>query len=741
MIRLACFELRKIWGKPSFLFSIAILLTVNLLLLSYLHLPDSETPSLSENKKLVSDLLTLNDEERLDYIIELEQKVDGLRFVRDVLNMQGLSDERGSIFAEEEMNRRPGLFEQYVDLYQQGDYLIYTDTLEKEQALVGEYFSEAMQVASYNEYLQSIQSNRDQLQSISIFSSAEEATFSSRNIEKSANDYVLLLSSGVNWLPAKAVKSAMENIWADMMLILGMFLFVGALIIEEKEKGLFYITRVSKYGRFTSISAKLMALFIHCVLTTSMIYGSNLLFFEATIGLGDLMVKLQSLAPYMESALDMKIIAFIVCSIATKGIVLFALGSLLTAISIFSNKAFIPYLAGVGTIALSWILYHLIPVHSPLNLLKYVNLIGLLKTENLYGRYLNFNIVGYPISRLALSWLMICLFVIIGVVLTVFLFVRSGSMEIKKVGFTLPIPFRPHANLFFYEAYKILITNRTLIVLLLFILLLGGQNLSKEYHLSAQEDYYQTMMLELEGELTAEKEEMIRMEEERYEKAFAKIEAIDQMVDQGEITEDVGETMKQSYYGVISFYPEFKRVFGQYENILNSGGRFVYDTGYLYLFGIIDHGYMINLLFILLALVFGFANIISMEYEKGSWHILKPTTMGKKKIIGRKMVFTLLSAAMLLIIPWICKSIAIHKVYPMNELGSAIQAIPHYHGFSLQLPVWGFIAGTIILQFLFIGTISLLILIISGWRKNHLQSLFFSLLIFILPLLLIMIIF
>ena len=95
MIRLACFELRKIWGKPSFLFSIAILLTVNLLLLSYLHLPDSETPSLSENKKLVSDLLTLNDEERLDYIIELEQKVDGLRFVRDVLNMQGLSDERG----------------------------------------------------------------------------------------------------------------------------------------------------------------------------------------------------------------------------------------------------------------------------------------------------------------------------------------------------------------------------------------------------------------------------------------------------------------------------------------------------------------------------------------------------------------------------------------------------------------------------------------------------------------------
>lgn len=741
MIRLACFELRKIWGKPSFLFSIAILLTVNLLLLSYIHLSDRETPSLSENKVLVGDLLQLSDKERMDYITELAEKVEGLLFVRDVLNMQARSDEMGTMLAEGEMKRKPGLFEQYIDLYQQGDYLIYTDTLEREQALVGAYFAEAMQVASYDEYLQSVQNNRDQLHSISIFSNEEEETFSSRNIEKSANDYAVLHPSGVNWSPAKAVKSAMENIWTDLIMILGLFLFVGALIVEEKEKGLFYITRPSRYGGFTSISAKLMALFIHCVVLASVIYGGNLLFFEGAIGLGDLLIKLQSLAPYMESALDMKIITYIILSIATKGIVLFAFGSFLTAISIFSNKTFIPYLAGVGMIALSWLSYQFIPVHSTWNVLKYVNLIGLLKTENMYGRYLNFNIAGSPISQLAISWLTIGLLVVIGLVLGLFLFVRSSSMEMKKVGFTLPIPFKPHNNLFLYETYKILITNRTIIVLLLFSFLLAGQNLSKEYHPSVQEDYYQTMMLELEGGLTAEKENMIRREEARYEKAFAKIEAIDQMIDEGKITEDVGETMKQSYYGVVSFYPEFQRVLEQYENILHQGGRFIYDTGYLYLFGIIDQSYMINLLFILLALVFGFANIISMEYEKGSWNILKPTILGKKRIIRRKRLFTLLSAGMLLIIPWICKSIAIRKAFPMNELGNVIRAIPHYQDFSLQLPIWGFIVGTIFLQLLVIGTISLFILMISGWRKNHLQSLFFSLLIFILPLLLIMITF
>lgn len=741
MIRLACFELGKIWGKASFLFSLTILLAVNLLLLVYLHLPDNETPSLSSDKELVSDLLDLNTEERLDYIIELETKLDGLLFVRDILNMQGLSDERGSIFAKEEMNRRPGLFEQYVDLYQEGDYLIYTDSLEKEQALVRAYFTEAIEVASYEEYLQSIQNNRDRLQSISIFSSAEEASFSSRNIAKSADDYAALHSSEVSWSPAKAVKSAMENIWTDMLMILGMFLFVGALIIEEKEKGLFHITRASKYGRFTSISAKLMALFIHCMVLAGLLYASNLLFFEGRIGLGNLLIKLQSLAPYLESALDIRVMTYIILSIVTKGLVLFALGSILVAISIYSNKAFFPYLFGVGTIALSWILYHFIPNHSTWNLLKYLNLIGLFKTEDIYGGYLNFNIAGYPVSQLSIFWLTISLVLVIGLIFSLFLFVRSHSMEIKRLGFSLAIPFKPHSNLFLYETYKILITNRTIIVLLLFTFLLAGQNLFKEYHPSVQEDYYQSMMLELEGELTEEKENLIRTEEERYKKAFAKIKAIDQMVNQEEITEDVGESMKQSYYGVISFYPEFQRVFEQYENILHQGGRFIYDTGYLYLFGVIDQSFMIDLLFILLALVFGFANIISMEYEKGSWNILKPTIMGKRKIIRRKMALTLLSAGILLIIPWICKSIAIDKAFPMNELGNLIQAIPYYQGFSLHLPIWGFIVGMIISQFLVIGTISLFILIISGWRKNHLQSLFFSLLVFIVPILLIMLVF
>lgn len=740
MIRLTRFELGKIWGKPSFLLSMVILLIVNLLLLLYVNLPDSETPSLSANKVLVNDLLKMNDEERFEYIRELEEKVEGLRFVRDVLNMQGLSSEMGEILAEEEMKRRPGVFEQYYELYQQGDYLIYTETLEKEWLLIQTFFAEASQVAGYEEYLQSVHNNRDRLHSISIFSSGEEAgAFSSRNIEKSADDYSLLNSSGVNWSPSKAIKSSMENLWTDIILILGLFLFVGILITEEKEKGLFYMTRASEYGRLTSISAKLLALFIHCMFATSIIYGSNLLFFEGTIGLGDLTSKLQSLAPYMESALDMKIISYIILSIVTKSLVLFLFGSLLTAISIFSNKAFMPYLFGVGMMVVSWILYKFTPIHSSWNLLKYLNLVGLLKTEDMYGSYVNFNIFGYPVSRLSISWLIIGLFVVFGVILSIFLFVRSSSLEMKRIGFTLPIRFKPHANLFFYETYKILIMNRTLIVLLLFSFLLLGQNLSKEYHPSVQEDYYQTMMLELEGELTPEKEKLIQTEEERYEKAFSKIETIDQMVAQGEINEDTGESMKQSYYGVISFYPEFQKVFGQYESILQYGGRFIYETGYLYLFGVSNQSYMIDLLLILLALVFGFANIISMEYVKNSWHILNPTTMGKAKIIGRKIVITLLSAGMLLILPWISKSIAIRQVYPMNELGNVIQAIPYYHHFSLQVPIWGFIAGAIILQFLFIGTISLFILLISGWRKNHLQSLFFSMLLFILPLLLIMI--
>ncbi len=107
--------------------------------------------------------------------------------------------------------------------------------------------------------------------------------------------------------------------------------------------------------------------------------------------------------------------------------------------------------------------------------------------------------------------------------------------------------------------------NRALIVLVLFSVLIGGQNLSEKYTPSAQELYYQDIMLQLEGKQTDEKTSLILTEQTRYQDAFSQIEKIDEMISNGTIDENVGDTMKSQWYSVTAFYPAFQRVVQQYD--------------------------------------------------------------------------------------------------------------------------------------------------------------------------------
>ena len=67
------------------------------------------------------------------------------------------------------------------------------------------------------------------------------------------------------------------------------------------------------------------------------------------------------------------------------------------------------------------------------------------------------------------------------------------------------LPFRPYDSLFRHEGYKILIAGRGLLILLIFLSLCGVHDLEKKYEPSPGEQYYQELMLSLEGRLTGKK--------------------------------------------------------------------------------------------------------------------------------------------------------------------------------------------------------------------------------------------
>ena len=233
MIQLTGFELCKIWRKQGFLLATVLLLALNVFFLWYTNLSDGRTPPLSAYRTVWSELRGMTEAEKEDYMEEWKAVIDGVTFVEDVLSMQRM----GGGWAEQASQaqaQNPEVFDAYYQQYISGDYLRFTGSLDQERTLVSELYAEQARVASWGEYLQSVQERREALAGISIFAGQADSSFSARNIEKSAADHARLDTGGVHWAPSRAVTSAIENVWTDLLLVLLSFLFVGYLITEKR---------------------------------------------------------------------------------------------------------------------------------------------------------------------------------------------------------------------------------------------------------------------------------------------------------------------------------------------------------------------------------------------------------------------------------------------------------------------------------------------------------------------------
>ena len=733
MLRLIPFELSKIWRKHSFVLSVCALLLLHLFLLWYTSLPNEERPSLSAYKTLCTELQGKSEEEKGEYIAKLKEKIDGVCFVRDILSMQSIESEMGTMLAEQELQNHPGVFERYYEVYQADCYLKFTDSLEHEEIFIDEIYTEWQKVAGYGEYLCSIQENKDLLSGISIFGGQDQNSYSARNLQKSAEDYEKLSDENIRFIPSKGLVSAMENIWTDLLLVLGMMLFVGSMITEEKNKKLFFITRSTKHGVLHCIAAKITALFIHCILLTALFYTVSLVFFGLSTGWFVPGAGLQSIAAYTESSLSVSILGYVLISVLTKALILFGIGTVLTVFCIGAGVAALPFLAGTGIIGVSALLYYLIPAGSVFSVFKYLSLVGLMKTENIYGGYMNFNLFGYPVSRLSLSLWLILLICMVGVVGGLLVFCRMQSFEVRKMRFPFSVPFHPHTNILRHESYKLLITNGALLILLLFAVLSAYQSLSRSYIPSVSEQYYQSIMTELEGELTDEKESLVLSEKARYEEALQKIGQIDEMVSTGELSADAADTLKSQANMTLTFYPAFQRVEAQYDHIKTDGGSFVYDTGYLYLFGVLEESFSLDFLILSIGVILAVSGAAAMEYQNGSLFLIGATKAGKRKIMLRKVLICSAAAAVLAFVPILCRIYCISTIYPMHSFYAAVQNIPHFSGFAVSMPIVCFVLLFVFSQILSMVLVALLTMAISIWRKNQAQTIFFALLLLAVP--------
>lgn len=693
-MRIVLLEVEKIWKKRSFLGIICFLLVVQVFLLWYTGAYNEESVSLSSYKKLEKVLAPLSEQEKLALIDQQYEIIQGVAFVEEIILYQSSESEMSAAIAKQELNANPGVFEKYHDLYESGEYLNYTDSLEKEKELLSEVYKEIHTVSAYSEYLDSVQNNRDALNQISIFASNTQNGFSGKNIEKSADDHMGLEGIEICYTPSKGVQEMIGFGEADILLVLLVALFAIHLVWEEKEKGLFAITRASRLGRLPHICAKIGALFLNCIFFTVVIYGIRFLWFSGQAGMGNLFRSIQSVEPFMESSLQINLLEALLLMVVTKALVFFVLGVLLLTFALCTRQIWLPWMIGCVCITGNVLLYTAIPEQSAAVPLKYLNLFGILQTDKLYGGYLNLNLFGYPVSRISASMTALFMYLLVGIGGMIFYFLKFFQIKpVQKRERHFSRHLR-YGGFIYHESYKMMIMNKGLVVILALLLFASWNFMTTHYSMTPAENYYQTIMLRLEGDITKEKAELIQSEQQRFDEAFTQIAQIEELVAAGAIDEFSAESMKMPYESVVMFYPVFQKVLHQYRMLVQEGTPFCYDTGFRHLFGLMDakETQLQEILFFSLGLLLAFGSVISSEKEKNAWKLLSTTATGKAEIMKVKLRISVLCSVGISLILWFVRMISILRVYPMSGLLAPIKCLPEYQELSVlgQIPmvVW-----------------------------------------------------
>lgn len=673
-------EFMKVWKNKKFIAFFIFMFILNIGMLWYSTLENDYKPSLSSYRKLEDKLNGFNDNDKFDYV---DRYYNGLT---------------------EESN-----FE-------------FTDSYEKEKTLLKEVLNELKIVCGYNEFLYKTQVQGDNISDISIFNSSSGNNYSNKNIEKTVKDYSELQGIEPKFQSGKWIEVATELYITDILIILMVCLIIYISIFYEKEKNLHAVIRVSKYGKLHTAICKLMAFQLSCIIITVIFYGGNLVYSFANLSIPNLSYTIQSIAIFSTTTLKISISIYLLIFLISKAVVFIIIGNIMLLIAIVSSYIFIPYISIGSIMVASYIMWKVIIPTSKYAIFKYLNLVGLLDINKVFGEYLNINILNQPINLYKLWLIFVIAFLVITDIAIIIAYCRIKKIGVRSIDFKRK-KFSPHTSLFRHELYKILIMKKGIVIIVLFIIATAYLYTNNSYYISGGELKYKQYMKKLEGKLTSEKEEFLYDEKEKFENAEKKIEEIDKSLKNKEITMMQAIALKEEYNKILSNYNTFQRVWEKYEFVKeHKESEFAYDSAYKILFNYNDNIFKTASILYFTVMIFILSVVFPMEYSNSQYRILHATLLGKKNIEKIKIIISSGLSIIIMSISIGVRYIFISRYYEFSNISAKSISIFETDFWGAQMPIYlVLIIASIVLLLLSLIFMSI-ILLVSKKVKNSVYT-------------------
>ncbi|WP_313129080.1 ABC transporter permease subunit [Anaerocolumna sp.] len=563
-------------------------------------------------------------------------------------------------------------------------------------------------IISYPEFINSMEEKAESMQSISVFN--KDNTFAYRNIIKTISDFKDLKGISLSLGQAEGVLAVSTFKLTDYFLITLIILSGVFLFSEERESGMLNLVRSTKEGRLALALSKIVTLISVTLVCAILFYSVNFCVAENMFGFGDPGRLIQSMGIFRDAQTPMTLYEYFTFFFILKllSLILFAVISGLFFITISNTKT--TYVCIGIVLTFSFLFYQFIYPSSYINVLKYLNIFAFLDSYNLIANYTNLNIFGYPVSRGVTT---IATMIIAGVICLI-LYLLSFTKNLNQYMY-LDLSFfkkkkkielkKGSANLLTQEIYKNLLSNKILFLFIL-ALIIGFSNLNlKEMYFDSKQILYHYYAMQLEGEITDEKNTWMENEQQRFDNIPNQAQKLAEQMKNHQISKDdyEVESMKLSEFAqqIIGFQPAKK----QYEYLVKLEeeqgirGHFISTISSDYLFNNSARDLLTGLIYSVL-LILSLGNIFCCEYNKGMINIIRSTRNGRGRLFFFKSMIAYATSFLLMVILYLPFYITLIYRYKLTDWKAPIQSIQQYGGFNINLNMTQFIIILLTLQLL-----------------------------------------
>lgn len=675
-MKLFLYEWMKLMQRRGLWLLIAVLFFTNGILLVWEITNHESGYSLREVRIVYDDLKRVSESEQEDWLIE-----------------------RADYLTEEMLSQRYDMSEY--------PYWAYTETCVQETLLISHVQEQVQEELEYVSYLDDIQDQADQMTELTVF--AKPDSFSYRNMLKTKAVYGKLGGVRTEIDISDGVRLLTDYRWTDIWLLSAMVILLLGIFMSEREEGLLSLLKPTKYGYAAMIQTKIAVMISAVVIFTLGFYGMNVLLAWKMVGFGDISRSIQSLTGYYASAMNLSVGAYMICFFAVKTAVVLSVCGILVFLSVKTRSSFYTLLFFFGISAIEILFWKQIDSHSWFWPLSQFNLASALDVGNYFASYENLNFFGCPVNHMFAAGIMSVGSIVVCVILTMRCFCTERAagagkspcvcVKARQKRFVFWI----HTNLWTHEAYKLLVTGKGLLLLIILGALQFGSYYDCTYYATAEEYEYHNYSASLEGKLYWRKELFLKKEKEQFEEIKQQIEDLYMEYEAGEISltalelyEDrlqISEAKKTAFAQAETQYVTLSEYEGNGEKV-----AYIEQTGWDKLLGTEGrHEMMANAGKLLLVLSMTIVTYMVIEDRSGVDVLQRVSAVGRRTLTLRKLAACGSYAVVVSMLAFVPQVISVWNHYEMTLPAVSVHSILRLSeipaAFSLRLWFFLFVFG------------------------------------------------